>query len=192
MSNSERLKEEELHELEDRKMFLMTSPPQFRGNMDPIEVFDWIMEMENAFDICKCSDDRKVLYASFMLRGNALYWWNMIKESRGKETLMSMSWDQFKELVNKNYILESQIRSLQEESEYLQQGAESVQEYTVKFNKYLRFGTINTDTENRKIKRFIRGLDCRIRGRVEKANPKTFEEVVQQAEVAKKALNSFY
>ncbi|GKG18117.1 hypothetical protein Tco_0372415, partial [Tanacetum coccineum] len=71
------------------------------GDMDPIVVSDWIMEMESALDKCRCRDPHKVLYASFMLRGQALYWWNMIKELRGKEKICNMSWDQFKELVYK-------------------------------------------------------------------------------------------
>nr|GEU62779.1 reverse transcriptase domain-containing protein [Tanacetum cinerariifolium] len=159
LETKERLKEE-LQELQNRKMFLMTSPPQFHGDMDdPIAVSDWIMEMENAFDLCKCSDDHKVLYASYMLRGKALYWWNMIKESRGKETLMSMSWDHFKELVYKNFIiLESRKRRL-EEFDSADQGYDSVQDYTMNFHRSVRFGTINAATENRKIQRFIGGLN---------------------------------
>lgn len=189
LETKERLKEEELQELQNRKMFLKTSPPQFHGDMDPIVVSDWIMEMENAFDLCMCSDDRKVLYASFMLRGSALYRWNMIKESRGKETLLSMSWDQFKELVCENYILESQKRRLQEEFDSVYQlAADSVQDYTVKFNKNVRFGKINAATENMTIESFIKGLHEDICGRVDSANLKTFEEVVQQAEVAEKAI----
>nr|GEV54199.1 hypothetical protein [Tanacetum cinerariifolium] len=185
LETKERLKEEELQELQNRKMFLMTSPPQFHGDMDdPIVVSDWIMELQNAFDVCKCSDDCKVLYASFMLRGKALYWWNMIKESRGKETLMSMSWDQFKELVFRNYILESQKRRLEDLCS-VDQGYDTVYDYTVKFNK-VRFGTINAATEKRKIEIFIRGLKKFIRCRVDKANPKTFEEAVRLAEVADK------
>ncbi|GJS85907.1 zinc finger, CCHC-type, retrotransposon gag domain protein [Tanacetum coccineum] len=158
-------------------MFLMTSPPQFHGDIDPIVVSDWIMEMENTFDLCKCSDDHKVLYSSFMLRGKALYWWNMIKESRGKETLMSLSRDQFKKLVFRNYILESQKHRL-EEFNHVDQEYENVHDYTVKFYKYVRFGTINEATEKKKIER---GLKTFIRGRVIKTNPKTFEEVVRQA-----------
>ncbi|GJT47266.1 hypothetical protein Tco_0955981, partial [Tanacetum coccineum] len=64
--------------LESRKLFLMANPSQFHGDMDPIVVSDWIMEMENALDKCRCRDPHKVLYASFMLRGQALYWWNMM------------------------------------------------------------------------------------------------------------------
>ncbi|GJZ05309.1 hypothetical protein Tco_0538584 [Tanacetum coccineum] len=151
LETKERPREEELRELQNRKVFLMTSPPQFHGDIDdPIVVSDWIMEMENAFDLCKCSDDNKVLYASYMLRGKALYWWNMIKESRGKETLMN-------------------------------QGYDSVQDYTMNFHRSVRFGTINAATENRNIQRFIGRLNCFIRGRVASwANLKTFEEAVHK------------
>nr|GEV49734.1 uncharacterized protein [Tanacetum cinerariifolium] len=78
-------------EVERRKLFLMANPSQFHGDMDPIVVSNWIMEMENAFVICGCFDHLKVFYASFMLRGQALYWWNMIKESRETEKIQDIS-----------------------------------------------------------------------------------------------------
>ncbi|GJY62159.1 hypothetical protein Tco_0462816 [Tanacetum coccineum] len=100
-----------------------------------------------------------------------------IKESRGKETLMSLSRDQFKKLVFRTNILESQKHRL-EEFNHVDQEYENVHDYTVKFYKYVRFGTINEATEKKKIER---GLKTFIRGRVIKTNPKTFEEVVRQA-----------
>lgn len=74
-----KLKEHELQEWKNRTRFLVARPTEFRGALNPIVVSDWIMEMENTFEICELLDDRKVLYASFMLRGEALYWWNMVK-----------------------------------------------------------------------------------------------------------------
>ncbi|GJR10100.1 zinc finger, CCHC-type, retrotransposon gag domain protein [Tanacetum coccineum] len=111
---------------------------------------------EEDYKSCKTVKyDHKVLYSSFMLRGKALYWWNMIKESRGKETLMSLSRDQFKKLVFRNYILESQKHRL-EEFNHVDQEYENVHDYTVKFYKYVRFGTINEATEKKKIEEVVR------------------------------------
>ncbi|GJR10103.1 hypothetical protein Tco_0792755 [Tanacetum coccineum] len=76
-----------------------------------------------------------------------------------------------------NYILESQKHRL-EEFNHVDQEYVNVHDYTVKFYKYVRFGTINEATEKKKIER---GLKTFIRGRVIKTNPKTFEEVVRQA-----------
>lgn len=174
-------------EVERRKLFLMANPSQFHGDMDPIVVSDWIMEMENAFDRCTCLDGHTVIYASFLLRGQALYWWNMIKVSRGIGK-QYMLWDQFKELIYKSYILESPKHELEDIAcEY--QGSKSVQAYTAEFySQNVRFRNIVAATEEKKTTLFIRGLKSQIKDRLDMANLKEFEEVVQQAITVEKAL----
>jgi hypothetical protein len=40
------------------------------------EAEDWITTIEKKLDMAKCNDREKVLYASGLLLGEALEWWN--------------------------------------------------------------------------------------------------------------------
>ncbi|KAJ9550225.1 hypothetical protein OSB04_014270 [Centaurea solstitialis] len=184
LESSRTLREAKDREWKHRKKFFTARPREFHGALDPIMVSDWITEMENVFDICECSEDQKVLYASFMLRGNALHWWNAITESHGKEIMRTMLWDQFKALVYKNFSPKNLIRRLEESFINLRQGNMSVQRYATEFLKLARFGSVYVSTTDRKITRFIEGLNAEIRSQFVVNCPKTFEEVVEVALIA--------
>lgn len=184
LESSRKLREAEVREWKYRKKFLTARPREFHGVLDPIVVSDWIMEMENIFEICKCSEDQKVLYASFMLRRNALHWWNTITESHGKEIMRTMLWDQFKALIYKNFSPKNLIRRLEDEFINLKQGNMSIQRYMADFLMLSRFASVHVSTEERKITRFIEGLNVEIRSQFVVSCPKTFEEVVEVALIA--------
>ena len=71
------------------KEFAACKPPTFKGERDPVVAMRWIMEMETAFDTCKCSNQDKVVYARSMLKADATYWWEM--ESGGKPSELAKS-----------------------------------------------------------------------------------------------------
>ena len=51
---------------------------EFQGTTDPTEVEEWIRTLERTFGVMECPEERKVSIASFLLRGKALNWWNLI------------------------------------------------------------------------------------------------------------------
>ncbi|GJZ15024.1 hypothetical protein Tco_0550701 [Tanacetum coccineum] len=42
-------------------------------------VTNWLKEIEDIFKISECSRRQRVTYASYLLKGEARHWWNMIK-----------------------------------------------------------------------------------------------------------------
>ncbi|GJW32359.1 hypothetical protein Tco_0052391 [Tanacetum coccineum] len=73
-------------------------PPKFNGVMDYATVNNWFLDMEHVFSICNIQDDiKKVVCASYMLRGQALYWWNHKKASSDPVTMKDLEWDEFKD-----------------------------------------------------------------------------------------------
>nr|GEY30867.1 zinc finger, CCHC-type, retrotransposon Gag domain protein [Tanacetum cinerariifolium] len=149
--------QEVTQERKNRKRFLIAEPPVFSGGLDPVVVRNWIMEMENTFEICMCSDDRKVLYASFMLKGQALFWWNEKKECLGKEVTETMTWDEFKKMVYDEYSPSTLMARLEQEYTFLKQETMTVQEYATKFIEKVRFAPDNVTT-TLKINRFCSGI----------------------------------
>ena len=58
-----------------RKMF----PPEFHGSEDPMEVDDFIEQLEHIFAVFICTQKQKVSLSAYMFRGIALKWWNLVK-----------------------------------------------------------------------------------------------------------------
>ena len=54
--------------------FKKLSPPSFEGSTDLLEAEKWLREMEKAFTVLKSIDEEKVLYATYMLQGDAYDW----------------------------------------------------------------------------------------------------------------------
>ena len=44
-----------------------------------MEVEAWILKIEKFFDVIDCSEEEKVIYATFMLDKKIDHWWRMTK-----------------------------------------------------------------------------------------------------------------
>ncbi|KAJ9550226.1 hypothetical protein OSB04_014271 [Centaurea solstitialis] len=170
------------------KRFLSVNPPEFHGLVDPIAVSDWILGIENIFKICQTSEDHKVPYASLLLRANALHWWSTITSDDGKET---MKWEEFKDLIFNNFSPKNLMLRLKERFTNLRQGNMSVRCYTNEFLKLSRFASDEVLTNERKIERFVQGLDIDVHMPRFFNNPITFEEVVERALLAEDDILTF-
>ena len=151
--------------------FQSVQPPAFRGCSEPTEAQSWITEVEKAFQICRVADDQKTLFASYLLKGEANFWWEAIRprelrdevvgenemadEARGEG---SISWRRFKELFFERYFPISMCDRMEARFLELKQGDMSVAEYEAKFNELARFAPHLISTERRKAKRFEQGL----------------------------------
>ncbi|XP_071695699.1 uncharacterized protein [Rutidosis leptorrhynchoides] len=105
------------------------NPPELREAFNPIAAMKWINEMENIVDAIKCTDEDKVMYAIAMLRSDALYWWNMVKDTSGPK----MTWNQFKEMFENKFCPENMVIQLEKELLNFKQGRKTVREYTCRF-----------------------------------------------------------
>ncbi|KAJ9558688.1 hypothetical protein OSB04_013302 [Centaurea solstitialis] len=61
------------------KNFLGCKPPEFCGCNEPITCLYWLREMEMAFEASECNDSQRVKFASHLLKGEALTWWNLTR-----------------------------------------------------------------------------------------------------------------
>jgi hypothetical protein len=55
--------------------FLVTHPPLFSGEKDPLESDDWLRTIESKFSLLHCTKYQKTMYAAQQLRGLAGAWW---------------------------------------------------------------------------------------------------------------------
>ncbi|KAL4573129.1 hypothetical protein LXL04_019924 [Taraxacum kok-saghyz] len=73
------------------KTFMTCKPPVFDGEPDPIKSTRWITEIEGTFDTSKCTDEDWVVYAVTMFKNDAIYWWGMVKDVRGRDVAKRMT-----------------------------------------------------------------------------------------------------
>ena len=64
-------------------------------------VESWNLDLEKYFDVLNCIESQKVMFATFMVGGEAEHWWRMEKRLLGNEE--PLVWDNFKEIFFKKY-----------------------------------------------------------------------------------------
>ena len=70
------------------------NPLAFKGESYPIVGESWTLDLEKYFDVLNCSETQNVVFATFMLGGEAEHWWRMKKWLLGNEE--PLVWDKFK------------------------------------------------------------------------------------------------
>ncbi|GJU73739.1 reverse transcriptase domain-containing protein [Tanacetum coccineum] len=71
--------------------------------------------MESKLHTSKCSDNSKVEYTACLLQGRALTWWNTQVQTRGCEAALRLTWEEFKNLLLKEYYPKSEVQKLESE-----------------------------------------------------------------------------
>ena len=77
------------------KNFLGAKPPSLSGSPTPVQVMDWISEMETMFESCECSNRQKTALAIPLLKSGVLSWWKLLAGSMPKGEPSKMSWEEF-------------------------------------------------------------------------------------------------
>jgi len=55
--------------------FLRHMPAEFIGKAFPNEADAWLHKCEKIFKVMNCEDEKKLLFATYLLNENAEYWW---------------------------------------------------------------------------------------------------------------------
>ena len=69
------------------KQFQSVKPPEFDGSTDPIKATTWLKEIEKAFALVKICEDQKTDFASYLLKGEANYWWESKNALEGEDVI---------------------------------------------------------------------------------------------------------
>ncbi|KAL8108572.1 hypothetical protein AgCh_024881 [Apium graveolens] len=160
------------------KTFQAVNPPEFKGSLELIEANVWLKEIEKAFALVKVKDEQKVEFASYYLKNEATYWWEMVKTLEGTDVI---TWERFKELFLEKYFPQFVQDQMELKFLELKQGNMSVTDYESKFEELSRYVSSYVDTDRKKAKRFQQGLKPWIRGKVAIFELDTYAGVVQKA-----------
>ena len=79
--------------------------PSFKGQMDPIKLLDWLVDMDHYFEWYDMSEERRVRFAKIKLVGQAKLYW------RNHECLMTrencapvINWEEMKQIFKEKYV----------------------------------------------------------------------------------------
>ncbi|GKV20173.1 hypothetical protein SLEP1_g30331 [Rubroshorea leprosula] len=160
--------------------FVKLAKPFHGDSKDPLEAENWIKEMEKTFRGQSVTEENKVPYAAYLLKGDANNWWE-VEESKHTSPI---DWSTFTEAFLKEYLPESDRHEMQQKFHTLVQGDKSVKEYEKEFNRLLKFAPLATqkDEESRRLK-FLYGLNPHILSEVQKFEVSTYSTTVNKAKV---------
>ena len=106
-----------------------------------------------------CTNDQRVLFLSFLMEDRAKDWWDVVDRSHP----IGISWDQFQQEFTDIFFSQIHKDSKIEEFFRLEQKNMSVSEYEKWFSELVRLVSYIQVDEVLKCKRFLAGLQHRIR-----------------------------
>ncbi|XP_057962133.1 uncharacterized protein LOC131153702 [Malania oleifera] len=84
--------------------FTHLKPSSFEDGTDPIKAEMWIQEMKKILVVLNCTEEQKVLFATFKLAGEAERWWHSMKLLEDQRAVpIAMTWGYFKQVFCDRY-----------------------------------------------------------------------------------------
>ena len=133
------------------KSFKSLNPPEFKGTTDPVEARAWLKEIEKTFEIVGVEEDKKTIFATYMLKGEANYWWEAKKTMEGNAVI---SWTRFTQLFLEKYFPKYLKNQMELKFLELKQGTMTIADYEAKFTELSRFVPYHVDTDEKRAKQF--------------------------------------
>jgi hypothetical protein len=118
---------------------------------------DWLMGTEIKLKAVGANDEEKVRYVVHLLSGPAAAWWDNEVTLQHLEKVFS--WEEFKEKFRTFHVPESVVELKRQEFEDLKQGSATMMDYIKEFTRLSRYASDEVSTNNKRMKRFLRGLD---------------------------------
>ena len=180
--NHSGLPNEQRREQYSIESFMRQRPPSFSGSSDPLVAEQWISTTEKIFSVLQCSEHDKVILAVYPLEDDADQWWNLIKNTRPRDEIESMEWDEFKNLFLSKYFPRILRKKMEKEFfELKQKDDESVGIYEANFTRLARYASGIIIQPESKVDRFFSGLKPSLRRALAIRDFSSYEEIVRCA-----------
>ncbi|XP_057975968.1 uncharacterized protein LOC131163390 [Malania oleifera] len=165
------------------------NPPTFLEGADPVVIENWMQEIEKVLAVLHCTNEQRVLYATYKLIGKAERWWTTTKLLKEQRPIpVAMTWSRFREVFFDRYFFATVRKAKVVEFLNLTQGNRTVQQYAVKFIELSRFAPYIVPNEAKKARMFERGLK-QILKQVVVLKAEDLSELVDSATVAEESIS---
>ena len=163
------------------KMFRDCKPQEFSGTEGAVSLLRWLEKVESVFLMCNCLPEDRVKYAAALFQDVALTWWNNITQNMGIGEAYAMPWENFVQLLKREYCPREEIQKLEHEVWNLKMTGSEIEKYTVRRNELAVLCPDLHVPEYRRIEHYVSGLVPEIAGLVAAGNHPTYAEVVRSA-----------
>ena len=160
----------------------------YDGSGDPEAAWLWLDRVNKVYGVMGCTDEQRVLFSSFLMEDRAKDWWDAM-DRRYPE---GMSWDQFQQEFTDRFFPQSHKDAKIEEFFKLEQKNMSVSEYEKKFSELVRLVSYIQADEVLKCKRFLAGLQHRIRVHLSVVPQNRFGDLVEAAMRVEQSTTAMY
>ena len=110
--------------------------------------------MEKSFEILSIDEAQKTVFATYLLKGEANYWW---EAKKNMEMDVVITWERFSRLFLDKYFPRFMENQMEIKFLELKQNNLSVAEYEAKFTELSSFVPEFVNTEEKKARRFQQG-----------------------------------
>ncbi|GJT96373.1 putative reverse transcriptase domain-containing protein [Tanacetum coccineum] len=141
----------------------------------------WIEKVEQVFEICKCAEEDKVMFAASTFEGRALTWWNGNVQTLGLVNANRIPWTEFKSMMTTEYYPATEIQRMEEELWTLTLKGDDIKAYNNRFHELALMCPDLVLNEKKNIKRYIRGFPERIKGNITSSRPTTLHDAINLA-----------
>nr|GEW16405.1 hypothetical protein [Tanacetum cinerariifolium] len=131
--------------------FLKCQPLNFKGTKGVVGLTQWLEKMKSVFHISNFTVANQVKFATCIVLGNALTWWNSHVKTVNHEASCGMLWKILKKMTTNKYCVRGEIEKLEVELWKL------------------------------KVKKYVDGLPDMIQGSLMASKPKTMQEAIEFA-----------
>nr|GFA36462.1 hypothetical protein [Tanacetum cinerariifolium]GFA66792.1 hypothetical protein [Tanacetum cinerariifolium] len=92
------------------KTFRASGTKEVFGTEDAVGLLTWFESIKSVLHITKCPIESQVEFASSMLQGRALTWWNTLVQTQGRAAAIAQLWEYFKKLLMEEYYPDNEIQ----------------------------------------------------------------------------------
>ncbi|KAJ0466515.1 putative transcription factor interactor and regulator CCHC(Zn) family [Helianthus annuus] len=163
------------------KNFMDCRPNSFSGTEGAVGLLHWFEKLESVFEMCECPEARKVKFATGTLEGIALTWWNAQVQILGLAAANATPWNDFKELIKREYCTREDIHKLEDELYNLKMVGSEIEAYTKRSNELAVLCPTMVDPPYKRIELYLKGLAPEIQSHVTSANLENIQEIQRLA-----------
>ncbi|XP_023735632.2 uncharacterized protein LOC111883543 [Lactuca sativa] len=163
------------------KDFTNAKPKTFNGSGGLIALLQWFEKTESVFEICACPEANKVKFAACTFSERSLTWWNGHVKTLTPPVANSITWEDLKTILMKEYCPRAEIQKLEEELWGLKIIGSDILSYTSRFNDLAILCPGMVPSERKKVERYIWGLSSQLQGSVLSSKPTTIDSAKEMA-----------
>ncbi|KAM0048254.1 putative nucleotidyltransferase, Hydrolase [Helianthus debilis subsp. tardiflorus] len=156
-------------------------PNTFSGTEGAVGLLHWFEKLESVFEMRECPEARKVKYATGTLEGIALTWWNAQVQILGLAAAKATPWNDFKELIKREYCTREDIHKLEDELYNLKMVGSEIEAYTKRSNELAVLCPTMVDPPYKRIEMYLKGLAPEIQSHVTSANLDNIQDIQRLA-----------